>query len=57
MVKKLEDARLNEKSAELEAEAVALVRQYKILMPTAIRRFMVKLSGYLGWNDLYEVLK
>lgn len=46
-----------EKSKELEAEAVKMVKQYRLFIPTGIRTFLNKLSGFLGWNALYEELK
>lgn len=47
----------SEKSKELEAEAVKMVRQYRLFIPTGIRTFLNKLSGFLGWNLLYEELR
>lgn len=47
----------SEKSKELEAEAVKVVRQYRIFMPTGVRTFLNKLSGFLGWDLLFEELK
>jgi hypothetical protein len=47
----------DEISNELQAEAVALVKQYKIWLPTPIRKFLIKLSDAVGWAQLYEVLR
>lgn len=54
---KLEEGLMQDKSKELEAEAVKMVRQYRLFMPTGIRIFLNKLSGWLGWNELFEELK
>lgn len=47
------------KSNELEAEAVALVRKHRMVlsMSTPFRNFLIKLSGALGWNNLFQELK
>jgi hypothetical protein len=46
---------MNETS-ELEREAVALVRQYKLLLPRAVKDFMRRLAEHLGWDQLKGVL-
>jgi hypothetical protein len=41
---------------ELEREALALVRQYKFLLPKAVKEFMRKLAEHLGWDQLKGAL-
>ena len=41
---------------ELEREALALVRQYKFLLPQAVKEFMRKLADELCWDQLKGAL-
>ena len=43
--------------AELEKEAVALVRQYGLLLPKGVKDFMRRLADQLEWVELRKVLK
>ncbi len=42
---------------ELEKEAVALVRQYGLLLPRGVKEFMRRLAAELNWNELTKALK
>ncbi|MFZ6639216.1 hypothetical protein ACO0LL_05700 [Undibacterium sp. TC4M20W] len=44
-------------SQELEQDAIKIVKQYRMMMPTPIRGFLIKLSGLLGWDALFQELK
>ena len=39
-------------AADLEREALALVRQYRFLLPKAVKEFMRRLAVHLGWEKL-----
>lgn len=43
--------------AELEAEAVAMLRKYGLLLPAAGKAFFRKLAAYLSWFELERHLK
>lgn len=47
---------MSDKNAELEREALALVTQYRFLLPKAVKEFMRKLAGHLGWEKLKGAL-
>lgn len=42
----------NEESAKLEAEAVALVKQYGWALPKPVKEFMRRLAAFLEWEKL-----
>jgi hypothetical protein len=42
---------------ELEAEAVAMLRKYGLLLPAAGKAFFRKLAAYLSWFELERQLK
>jgi hypothetical protein len=41
---------------ELQAEAIALVRQYGWILPQPVRAFLTKLADFLNWQDLKKEL-
>lgn len=43
--------------AELEAEAVAMLRKYGLVLPAAGKAFFKKLAAYLSWFELERQLK
>jgi hypothetical protein len=42
---------------ELEAEAIAMLRKYGLLLPAAGKAFFRKLAAYLSWFELERHLK
>lgn len=46
-----------EQGAALEREAVALYRQYGLLLPGPAKAFFRKLAIFLQWQDLMKVTK
>jgi hypothetical protein len=44
------------KNDELERKALALVRQYKFLLPKPVKEFMRELAEHLGWDQLKGAL-
>lgn len=40
------------KNAELERQAVALVKQYGLFLPGPVKRFLRELAAHLNWNEL-----
>lgn len=45
-----------EKSLELEAEAVAMVKKYGFLLPAPAKDFFRKLAIFLNWQQLMKEL-
>jgi hypothetical protein len=43
--------------AELQRQAVALVKQYGLFLPAPAKAFFRKLADYLKWDDLKGILK
>ena len=41
---------------QLEREAITLIRQYKFLLPAAVKMFLLNLSIKLDWQNLKREL-
>ena len=41
----------SEGESELEREAIALVRQYGVFLPSPAKAFLRKLAAHLGWTE------
>lgn len=45
-----------QRSNELQAEAVALVKRYRLLLPRPVRDLLAKLADFLNWDNLKKEL-
>lgn len=45
-----------DKGAELETKALAIYRQYKIFLPSAVKNFFRDLADFLKWENLKKEL-
>jgi hypothetical protein len=43
---------MQQRSDELQAQAVALVRQYGFLLPKPVKQFLTNLADFLNWQTL-----
>lgn len=47
---------LSEQGAKLEKQAVAMIRQYKFLLPAAAKTLFKDLAEFMGWENLKKEL-
>jgi hypothetical protein len=47
---------MNDKNAELERRACALIKQYGLFLPGPAKAFFRELADFLNWNNLKGIL-
>lgn len=47
---------MDARSNELQAEAVALVKRYRLFLPQPVKAFLAKVADFLNWDNLKKEL-